>query len=752
MASSTAPLTEPQLQALYDILTHDEVYAEIQDFRSPRALENYGPPFGQSSKEPSHYPSLQTLVSRFLVPLPGLKNVPQSFWNDQVAPLIETLEEAELSESYDKGTLGIRKTLATAISALVEYPVRGVFGGFDPPPASWADEKKYDLNNAADLERAFKDLMLQAVYGSALDDMFAKTARTDKIEDHTPEVQAAHEYILVNLASFMHYTLIKSPKGQQLLGLIDHINKLLPYTMIRQTLKIGNVASMISAMVKVTLAKMSVASVTNWMGFTQGSDEGMNLMQNITSTVLHWDIRQFKNRVNQIEKSKDAPTKAQLHTVKNYLFKSRAEHEALRERSFQNSESIVHVILKNNGSSTHMSRKSHALLLEYLTMKLSGRDRDQLNRILCHSNPDHLTQAVREMVSAYEPVIRSVHNAVDLSETLYDFEIFLRDMIKLSKLPSDPDKRAQAHIPTVGDFIQLLKKHMRASHKFMHACAKNGPEVTKWFQDYAKHAVAQFRRRSDNETIGGAGDLSTPLQDMWKSLQTSQQKQLVNILDAHSQYLVKLHAASRERLRTVIMSPTTNHPVLKGTGSAPGSRSSSPAPTRLHHKQSEPKMTGKKNERETQGEGDVAGPGAYLARWQHLLDATWITPGEATGGHVRGGGFKSVVNASGTTVESDETLQPTDSESSSIAAKSDYDDQRNDATEDSTHDGEGQSRQAQNEVDEDVFEDARERLDALGLSGDEKKKQDDLRVDIQPVIEALGKQFRELLAQRSIET
>jgi ribosomal protein L7Ae-like RNA K-turn-binding protein len=77
----------------------------------------------------------------------------------------------------------------------------------------------------------------------------------------------------------MHYTLIISPKGQYLLTLIDLANKLVPYAIIKQTLRIGNVASMISAMTKVVLAKMSVASVTNWMGWTQTADEGMNLMQ-----------------------------------------------------------------------------------------------------------------------------------------------------------------------------------------------------------------------------------------------------------------------------------------------------------------------------------------------------------------------------------------------------------------------------------------------------------------------------------------
>ena len=107
------------------------------------------------------------------------------------------------------------------------------------------------------------------------------------------------------------------------------------YGIIRQTLKIGNVASMINAMMKVVLAKMSVASVTNWMGLTQGSDEGMNLLQQIISTVLGWDTKDLKSRASKIEKSKDGPKKEQFSALKAYLSKSREEHESLRAESRQ---------------------------------------------------------------------------------------------------------------------------------------------------------------------------------------------------------------------------------------------------------------------------------------------------------------------------------------------------------------------------------------------------------------------------------
>ncbi len=82
-----------------------------------------------------------------------------------------------------------------------------------------------------------------------------------------------------SLASLMHYTLVLSPEGPTLLRMTEGVHRLLPYVVVRQTLKIGNVASMISAMMKVALAKVSVATVTNWMGWSSGADEGMNLMQ-----------------------------------------------------------------------------------------------------------------------------------------------------------------------------------------------------------------------------------------------------------------------------------------------------------------------------------------------------------------------------------------------------------------------------------------------------------------------------------------
>jgi hypothetical protein len=63
------------------------------------------------------------------------------------------------------------------------------------------------------------------------------------------------------------------------LKLLENVHKLLPYSMVKQTLRIGNAASMLNGMVRLLLAKMGVGALSNWVGLTQNADDGMNLLQ-----------------------------------------------------------------------------------------------------------------------------------------------------------------------------------------------------------------------------------------------------------------------------------------------------------------------------------------------------------------------------------------------------------------------------------------------------------------------------------------
>ena len=152
------------------------------------------------------------------------------------------------------------------------------------------------------------------------------------------------------------------------------------------------------------------------------------------SQVLSWEKRELKNRITKIEKDKDGPSKAVLAEINAWVKdRSREEHAECRRQSKEQGRSIVTVILSLSSQSPELSNKHHAKALEYLSLVLAVRDRTEIVRVLCQRNPDHLTAAIRDGVDAYTPMIREVHQAVNLSDTLWDFERFLTDMLKISK-------------------------------------------------------------------------------------------------------------------------------------------------------------------------------------------------------------------------------------------------------------------------------------------------------------------------------
>lgn len=91
----------------------------------------------------------------------------------------------------------------------------------------------------------------------------------------------------------MHYTLVLSPEGPTLIRMIQNVHNLIPYTAIRQALKIGNVATMLSAVMRVILTKASVGAVTNWIGLSSGADEGMNLLQQYVHFMYTCDVFKY---------------------------------------------------------------------------------------------------------------------------------------------------------------------------------------------------------------------------------------------------------------------------------------------------------------------------------------------------------------------------------------------------------------------------------------------------------------------------
>lgn len=272
---------------------------------------------------------------------------------------------------------------------------------------------------------------------------------------------------------------------------------------------------------------------------------------------------------------------------------------------------MVNVILTKASVSTKMSEKQHALALEYLSITLSIRDREQLIKVTCHHSPDLVTQLLKDLVAAYDPMIRQVHQAVDLSGTVTDFEAFMSDFIKIGKLKTEKkDSREEQQQSSVQDFVKLLNKHVSSSHRFIHQVARNGKQVTEWFREYTTSTAAMFRQKMEQDVdiladqsgakaVAAAGDMTETLNSIFAELSEPDRQTVLSQIDAHARYLSSLSQGSSKRLRAVVT--------------------------------------------ESEGKAEY-GPGLYLAKWQSLLDETPITPATMEG-KVRYGSSESVTES-----------------------------------------------------------------------------------------------------------
>ena len=355
----------------------------------------------------------------------------------------------------------------------------------------------------------------------------------------------------------------------------------------------------------------------------------------VVYSVLNWDLSALKKRASNLERGNILNSKVGLETIRAYCQKPALDQMKVREhcRKFpdpltaigevvlscviagQEQCSIIRSIFVDHSEIEHVSQEEHAKALEYLAIQLSMADRKRLIDTLCNHRPDHLTTSIRYLVTAYEPIIRILHKAVDLSETVYDFQLFLTDMIDLSKLEqaSGCDERM---LPTVEDFCQLLRKHAHSAHKFLHQMLKNSSELKRLYQGYAHMALSQYRRHDKADAvIHGGGGFSAELINLYNGLSVHDKTTVLEELSDYAAYLSKLKENYWEKMQAVVRNYSN------GT------------------------------------KGSMLGPGLYLPKWQRLIDETPIAP-ELLNGPLRTGKTESVQQATRVAVDGDKKGSP----------------------------------------------------------------------------------------------
>lgn len=351
--------------------------------------------------------------------------------------------------------------------------------------------------------------------------------------------------------------------------------------------------------------------------------------------MLSWDCSEFRKTVDKIEKAKDGPPKEHLVAIKQYVGRSRMEHDSSRNKSVHSHASIIAVILGNasHGSLESLSASQHAQCLEYYSALLGIRDREEITKALCRQSPDLFSQAIRELVNTFDHMIRSLHEKVDLREHISAAETFIADFIETSKAKRVPisinttadikEAGMSTRAPSIEDYVSLLRRNRHLLYNWLHQVASQCPEIRDEFRVWANDTIKVFRqtRRApcppippvapvtgiDTQRRGAAGSLSSNLQALYTALPATVKGPVIAAVDSHAAYLTALETLSLKRMQHILDDMPEGGVLAVDDSLDDGASKSS-----------------------------ISGPGMFLSRWQQLLDETVVAP-NVPGGPLRGG-------------------------------------------------------------------------------------------------------------------
>jgi len=254
-----ATLDPRRMKALLDILTHIETFAELEGISALEAVhrlnkdgsredgifingpavtgagddddddddnvsENsfdtaYTSKSGEQAKDvPERHvssgtiapsaPVYRVLHQDFITTFPGSCNLPSSFWTERFFGIVNRWR---VTASFDKGTLGLRSTLASLSSSVVEALARARFIGLEkhegPMQASGGsiDVHAKTLNGTVSnshgkLEKlavSWQNMCQNLIYGNLVDELFDALPTTNRIDQLTPAIDMSVEFACI---------------------------------------------------------------------------------------------------------------------------------------------------------------------------------------------------------------------------------------------------------------------------------------------------------------------------------------------------------------------------------------------------------------------------------------------------------------------------------------------------------------------------------------------------------------------------
>lgn len=328
---------------------------------------------------------------------------------------------------------------------------------------------------AAELDIYMEEFRRDIVESNGLTKLFQEIKDKQTIQDLSVQYQKFAEWLRIEVAATIYHLFLAEDNSPELFAQAKKIHSMVPYTIIKNVIRVANPAAVMSSVLDIFLAQPFGAR---------------SLMQRIFSLTLNDGIRTFQKSIDALVAKIGDPVFCQK--LKAFCDAPEGLKNEIRTESKTDEMDLIIVILRteliypplnseqigkifnayvawNNAvDNVDEEMRQGALLFSYMKqlLKLYTRQRDKAMMLGMIEEPVTL-QLLRDLFTIfYEPLVR-VYKSANVYSSVTDFAVFVDDMIQVVDRCREQDISADPN-QTVQAFIDLCQRHEHNFYKFVH--------------------------------------------------------------------------------------------------------------------------------------------------------------------------------------------------------------------------------------------------------------------------------------------
>ena len=313
------------------------------------------------------------------------------------------------------------------------------------------------------------------VEANGLSKLFGEIREKEKIEDLSPEYQKFAEWLRIEVAATIYHLFLAEDNSPELFAQARRIHSLVPYTVLKNAIRIANPAAVMSAVLDLFLAQPFGTRSLLQRIFSQTLSDGIRQFQKpiddmgakVGDTVLTNKIKAFVDSPEETKSIVREEAKSEDVDVVVAILRSEHFQPELTPQQIQrvfNAWVAWNSAVENDDEELQQGAEMFSHLKQLL--KLMTRQRDKALMAAMIEEPNTL-RLFRDLFTIfYEPLVR-VYKSANVYSSITDFAVFADDTIKTVEIAQRQDVSADPN-QTVQSFIDLCARHQHNLYKFVH--------------------------------------------------------------------------------------------------------------------------------------------------------------------------------------------------------------------------------------------------------------------------------------------